>query len=160
MHFNSSSCTQSQNINTNWVWHLSSFLPLLCLENSFHWISIYSMPSCALSSADSHFANNKPVTFLRALSDFLISVDQGTPYISHHAKLPQSCPTLCNSMDCSLPGSSGPWYSPGKNTGAACHFLLQGIFLTLGSNLCLLHVLAGGFFIISVTWEAISHYIL
>ena len=29
---------------------------------------------------------------------------------------------------------------PGKNTGAACHFLLQGIFPTPGSNLHLLHL--------------------
>ena len=29
--------------------------------------------------------------------------------------------------------------SPGKNTGAGCHFLLQGIFLTQGSNPGLLH---------------------
>ena len=28
---------------------------------------------------------------------------------------------------------------PGKNTGVGCHFLLQGIFLTQGSNLGLLH---------------------
>ena len=34
-----------------------------------------------------------------------------------------------------------PWDSPGKNTGAGCHFLLQGIFLTQGSNLHLLHLL-------------------
>ena len=27
----------------------------------------------------------------------------------------------------------------GKNTGGGCHFLLQSIFLTQGSNLCLLH---------------------
>ena len=27
-----------------------------------------------------------------------------------------------------------PWNSPGKNTGVSCHFLLQGIFPTLGSN--------------------------
>ena len=32
-----------------------------------------------------------------------------------------------------------PWDSPGKNTGMGCHFLLQGIFLTQGSNLHLLH---------------------
>ena len=32
-----------------------------------------------------------------------------------------------------------PWDSPGKNTGAGCHFLLQGIFLTQGSNPGLLH---------------------
>ena len=27
-----------------------------------------------------------------------------------------------------------PWSSPGKNTGVGCHFLLQGIFPTQGSN--------------------------
>ena len=32
-----------------------------------------------------------------------------------------------------------PWDSPGKNTGVDCHFLLQEIFLTQGSNLGLLH---------------------
>ena len=32
-----------------------------------------------------------------------------------------------------------PWDSPGKNTGVGCHFLLQGIFSTQGSNLGLLH---------------------
>ena len=32
-----------------------------------------------------------------------------------------------------------PWYFPGKNTGVGCHFLLQGIFLTQGLNLRLLH---------------------
>ena len=31
-----------------------------------------------------------------------------------------------------------PWGSPGKNTGAGCHALLQGIFLTQGSNPSLL----------------------
>ena len=34
-------------------------------------------------------------------------------------------------MDCSL---LRPWDSPGKNTGVGCHFLLQGIFPTQGSN--------------------------
>ena len=32
-----------------------------------------------------------------------------------------------------------PWYLPGKNTRVGCHFLLQGIFLTQGSNPYLLH---------------------
>ena len=31
------------------------------------------------------------------------------------------------------------WDFSGKNTGAGCRFLLQGIFLTQGLNLCLLH---------------------
>ena len=32
-----------------------------------------------------------------------------------------------------------PWDFPGKNTGVGCHFLLQGIFPTQGSNLHLPH---------------------
>ena len=32
-----------------------------------------------------------------------------------------------------------PWDFPGKNTGAGCHFLLQGIFPTQESNPGLLH---------------------
>ena len=32
-----------------------------------------------------------------------------------------------------------PWDFPGKNTGVGCHFLLQGIVLTQGSNLRPLH---------------------
>ena len=32
-----------------------------------------------------------------------------------------------------------PWDFPGKNTGVGCHFLLQGTFLTQGSNLHLLN---------------------
>ena len=37
-------------------------------------------------------------------------------------------------MDCSLPGSSVHGI-----TGVSCHFLLQGIFMTQGLNLSLLH---------------------
>ena len=41
------------------------------------------------------------------------------------AKSLQSCLTLCNPINSSPPGSPIPWYSPGKNTGAGWHFLLQ-----------------------------------
>ena len=80
------------------------------------------------------------------------------------AKLLQSCPTLCDSMGYSLPGSSVLGDSPGKNTGVGCQTLLQGIFPTQESNLHLLHLLHwqwvgewgewGGFFTTSATWEA------
>ena len=69
-----------------------------------------------------------------------------------HAKSLQLCPTFCNPVNCSPPGSSVsgmllcPWDSPSKNTGMGCHALLQGIFPTQGSNLhllCLLHWQAG-----------------
>ena len=51
----------------------------------------------------------------------------------------QSCPTLCDPMDCSLPGSCVHGDSPGKNTGKGCHALLQGVFPTQGSNTGLQH---------------------
>ena len=57
-----------------------------------------------------------------------------------HAKSLQSCLTLCDPMDCSLPGSSIHGIFPGKNSGVGCHFLLQRIFLTQGSNPRLLHL--------------------
>ena len=46
----------------------------------------------------------------------------------------QLCPTFCNPMDCSPPGSSVHGDSPNKNTGVGCHAVLQGIFPTQGSN--------------------------
>ena len=46
----------------------------------------------------------------------------------------QSCPVVCNPMDCRPPGSSVHGDSPGKNNGVGCHALLQGIFLTQGLN--------------------------
>ena len=46
----------------------------------------------------------------------------------------QSCPALCDPMDCSSPGYSVLVIFSGKNTGMSCHFLLQGIFPTQGSN--------------------------
>ena len=53
------------------------------------------------------------------------------------SEVAQSCPTLCDPMDCSLPGSEeplSPWNFPGKSTGVGCHFLLQGFFPTQGLN--------------------------
>ena len=47
-------------------------------------------------------------------------------------------PTLCDLMNCSPPGSC-PLDFPGRNTGVGCHFLLQGVFPTQGSNPCLLY---------------------
>ena len=54
-----------------------------------------------------------------------------------------SCVQLCVTLwsrACQAPLSVGE-YCPGKNTGAVCHVLLHGIFLTQGSNLCLLCLL-------------------
>ena len=50
------------------------------------------------------------------------------------SEVAQSCPTLYDPMDDSL-----PWDFPGKNTGVGCHFLLQGTFPIQGLNPGLLH---------------------
>ena len=54
----------------------------------------------------------------------------------------QSCPTLCDPMDCSLASRLlRPWDFPDKNTGMGYNSLLQEIFLTQGLNPHLLHLL-------------------
>ena len=66
-----------------------------------------------------------------------------TPDVIVKVSVPQSCPTLCESMDFHHGLQSRflwPQNSPGKNTGVGCHFLLQGIFLTQGLNPGLLHL--------------------
>ena len=49
------------------------------------------------------------------------------------------CLTLCDPTDHSPTRLLCPWDFPGKNTGVGGHSLLQGIFLTQGSNPHLLH---------------------
>ena len=60
-------------------------------------------------------------------------------WLESESEVTQSCLTLCDPMNCSLPGSSHPWDFPGNSTGVGCHFLFQGIFLTQGLNRGLPH---------------------
>ena len=57
------------------------------------------------------------------------------------AKSLQSCLTLCDPMDCSLPGSSVHGILKAGILERFCCALLHGIFLTQGSNPRLLHLL-------------------
>ena len=67
----------------------------------------------------------------------------------------QSCPTLCDPIDCILPGSSIRGILQARILEWGCHALLQGIFPTQVSNLCLTSpALAGRFFTTSTIWEA------
>ena len=59
------------------------------------------------------------------------------------AKSLQSGPTLCDPMECGLPGYDCLWDVPDKTTRVGCHALLQGIFPIQGLNLCLLGLLHG-----------------
>ena len=79
----------------------------------------------------------------------------------------QPCLMFCNPKDCSLPASSVHGTFPGKNTGAGCHFQVQGIFPTQGLNprlLRLLHWQAGSLPLVpsgkadrlSILWEKLG----
>ena len=56
----------------------------------------------------------------------------GLPWVSEHCRhtcvLTQSCPAVCDPIDCSPPGSSVRGIFPAQRAG--CHFLLQRIFPT------------------------------
>ena len=68
--------------------------------------------------------------------------------VKGESEVTQSCPTLSDPMDCSLPGSSVhgifqasvlEWDAIAFSTGVGYHSLIQGISLTQGSNPGLLH---------------------
>ena len=57
-------------------------------------------------------------------------------YLFFHQKkkVAQSCPDSLRSHGLRPTRLFHPWDFPGKSTGVGCHFLLQRIFLTQGSN--------------------------
>ena len=63
------------------------------------------------------------------------------PQTDHRLKVlvTQLCPTLCDPMDCSPPGSSVHGISQARILEWVAISFLQGIFPTQGSNLCLLY---------------------
>ena len=52
----------------------------------------------------------------------------------HACSVSKLCPPLCDPMACSPPGSSAHGILQARILEGGCHFLLQGIFLTQGSN--------------------------
>ena len=81
---------------------------------------------------------NKNILILVFSSKFLCGKPLSSP--SYSRSVAQLCLTLlqhhvvAHQLLC-------PWDFPGKNTSMDYHFLLPGIFLTQGFNLCLLHLL-------------------
>ena len=69
-----------------------------------------------------------------------------TVFVCGGPSVAQWCPTLCDPMDCSPPGSSVHGIFQGKlleriAISSSSHFLLQGIFQTQGLNPSLLQLL-------------------
>ena len=109
---------------TFWWWFIRKILPFLNLIRLLLWRKPGSLLRTLIKDTDKEFIWT---LFLVSGSELLTS------------EVAQSCPTLCDPMDCSLPGSSIHGIFPAKTTGVGCHFLLQGIFPTQGSNLGLPH---------------------
>ena len=66
--------------------------------------------------------------------------NEALPFQLSQVKVTQLYPTLCDPMDYGMEFHGlWPWNSPGQNTGVGSHSLLQGIFLTQGSNPSLPH---------------------
>ena len=76
---------------------------------------------------------------INAHTNLCVNVYTKKGVLQHVCLVAQSCPTLCNPLDCSPPGFSDHGDSPGNNTGVSCHALLQGIFPTQQSTWGLLH---------------------
>ena len=85
------------------------------------------------------------------------------PYACMHAKLLQSCPTLCNPADCSLPGSSVHGILQARIVEWVALPSSRGIYLPDPAGIhppsLMSPALAGRFFTISATWEARIYHI-
>ena len=108
-----------------------------CWENSMD-RGAWGLQSIGSQTVGHDRMNEHMYVFWQSLR-FLLSWQLIWIYLFGFVLIIQSCPILCDPMDCSLPGSSVHKDSPGKNTGVGCHALLQGIFPAQGSNPCLLH---------------------
>ena len=65
----------------------------------------------------------------------------GVSFYARACSVAQSCPALCDPMDCNLPDSTARGLFQARLLDWFCHFLLQKIFPSPGSNSCRLRLL-------------------
>ena len=96
----------------------SSFilLQLLLLLSRFSHVQL-----CATPEMEAHQA---PPSLGFSRQEHWSGLPFPSPMNESEREVAQSCPTLSDPMDYSLPGSSIPWDFPGKSTGVGCHCLL------------------------------------
>ena len=113
--------TSRQNFYSSWGCILPDFLKQHT-HFYFQKLSLYMVLSLA-SSIHQYMVNTLPSHWI--LLCVHVCVLNHVPTLQPHGLQPARL--LC------------PWDSPSRNTERGCHFLLQGIFLTQGLNLRLLH---------------------
>ena len=117
----------------------------------FQWQKIMKATEWSLPTTNSTYLSNSNSTLTS--QELLIKINLSL----FHAAIYLCVYMLSHSVVSDSLQSHGPqftrllcsWDSPGKNTGVGCHFLLQRIFLTQGSNphlLSFLHWQTGFFF--------------
>ena len=106
--------------------------------------SVHPPHTCACSLCLLEMGTQQRLTHFRARGPFLEALRCIIPSESctvivgpkqrKKKKVAESCLTLCDPTNCKPTRLPHPWNFPGKSTGVDCHFLLQGIFPTQGSN--------------------------
>ena len=107
----------------------------------FYHLFLFTFSYCFLPP---NFYSITEVFFFSLLFSYLQSLRRSILPLLHHCLVSRMCQSLIVSDSLRPRGLQParllyPWDSPGKNTGEGCHSLLQGIFLTQGSNPALLH---------------------
>ena len=121
----------------------------------FH-VQFYEFWHCTDSSNNCHYQDMKRVPSI-TLNNFIMPLLLAIPLLLLTLGNHEFCVSidlsframLCVFMFSCLRLFVTPWTVahplsvglPSKNTGMGCHFLLQGIFPTQGSNVCFLHLL-------------------
>ena len=122
-------------------------------------LKLMSVDSVTLSN---HFTHCRPLLFLLSIfsslrvlySEWALCI-RWPNFTVCLCLVVQSCPTLCDSMDCSLPGSSVHGLLKARIPEWVCfHALLQGIFSTQGSNSGLLNYQPG-----LPLWKHLPHFL-
>ena len=110
--------------------HFVAFSFSSCTYNNY---TCYHMSHCTKGfQTHPFFQSSQYLCELRILCSFLKAVCG--------CSLAKSCLTICEPMDCSVPGSSVRGISQARiQEWVGCHFFLQGIFPTQGLNSHLLH---------------------
>ena len=103
-------------------------------------------------------SENHPLVFRGSVQSCCLLVSDFLQSTCSACLVAQLCLTLCDPMDCSVPGPSVHGDSPGKNTGVGCHAFLQGS--SQARDRTQVSHVAGEFFPVWATREAIRGAIL
>ena len=104
------------------------------------WATVHRVPKSEHKLKLTNIAVFTSVLDLKLFLTFQGSISEVNKYFfcCCYCLVAQSCLTL-QSHGLQSTRLLCPWDFPGKNAGVGCHFLLQGVFSTPGSNLCPLH---------------------